>query len=262
MSAWKTTTTVPKQTGYKLIASDLDDTLAVTKQPITPEMASLLAKVLDTYDLCVISGGTYEQIITNVVTQLKVADEQLARIHVMSTSGARYDRYDPASRDWKPVYEKTLSGDERANIIRVVEQTIKQTGLWEAEVYGDRIDDRGSQITFSGLGQLASPSLKAAWDPSGEKRRQAQAVLAEALPGYEVVINGKTSIDVLQPNIDKAYGIQQLVEREGYALDEILFFGDSLEEHGNDYPVKALGVASIEVKSWQDTANYIRDNLI
>lgn len=35
---------------------------------------------------------------------------------------------------------------------------------------------------------------------------------------------------------------------------EILFFGDKLEEGGNDYPVKAMGIDSIAVKSWEETA--------
>jgi hypothetical protein len=39
--------------------------------------------------------------------------------------------------------------------------------------------------------------------------------------------------------------------------DQVLFVGDRLSEGGNDYPVIALGVRWVEVKSWQDTADYI-----
>jgi hypothetical protein len=34
----------------------------------------------------------------------------------------------------------------------------------------------------------------------------------------------------------------------------MLFIGDRLEEGGNDYPVKAMGVDSIGVSKWQETA--------
>jgi hypothetical protein len=34
----------------------------------------------------------------------------------------------------------------------------------------------------------------------------------------------------------------------------MLFIGDRLEEGGNDYPVKAMGIDSIAVEKWEDTA--------
>ena len=34
---------------------------------------------------------------------------------------------------------------------------------------------------------------------------------------------------------------------------KILFLGDRLQPGGNDYPVKEMGIDSIEVSSWQDT---------
>jgi len=37
-------------------------------------------------------------------------------------------------------------------------------------------------------------------------------------------------------------------------MDEILFIGDKLDEGGNDYPVKAMGIDTIAVEKWQDTA--------
>jgi len=36
--------------------------------------------------------------------------------------------------------------------------------------------------------------------------------------------------------------------------EEILFVGDKLEEGGNDYPVKAMGIDTIAVERWEDTA--------
>jgi hypothetical protein len=36
--------------------------------------------------------------------------------------------------------------------------------------------------------------------------------------------------------------------------DDILFFGDKLDEGGNDYPVKSVGIDTIAVKSWEETA--------
>ena len=36
--------------------------------------------------------------------------------------------------------------------------------------------------------------------------------------------------------------------------DEIIFIGDRLQEGGNDYPVKVMGIDTVEVISWHETA--------
>jgi hypothetical protein len=39
--------------------------------------------------------------------------------------------------------------------------------------------------------------------------------------------------------------------------DEILFIGDKLDEGGNDYPVKEMGIDTIAVKNWYECAKVI-----
>ena len=70
-----------------------------------------------------------------------------------------------------------------------------------------------------------------------------------------------SSVDVTRKGIDKAYGINRLIERLNISPDQLLFIGDRLREGGNDYPVRALGVRWVEVRQWQDTARYVQDLL-
>ena len=77
---------------------------------------------------------------------------------------------------------------------------------------------------------------------------------AAQLPEFEVRLGGTTSVDVTKIGVDKAYGMKKLMEATGVSKDEILFFGDKLEEGGNDYPVKQLGIDCIAVERWRDTA--------
>lgn len=246
----------------RIIACDLDDTLADTKRPIEPRMVDLLTRLLDSYDLCVITGGRYAQVEANVLSLLDLTPDKLSRIHAISTSGAQYNRYDPETGKWELVYRQNMPDDERQRIAARIEEIARAEGLWESEAVGDIIEDRLTQVTFSGMGQLASPEVKAAWDPSGEKRQKLRTLLAEEFEGYEVAINGKTSIDVLDHGIDKAYGINKLMEYGGYQMNEVLFIGDSLGENGNDYPVKAMGIDTIAVTKWQETADYMEENLL
>ena len=71
-------------------------------------------------------------------------------------------------------------------------------------------------------------------------------------------LGGSTSLDITKPGIDKAYGMQKLIEEMEISKEEILFIGDKLEEGGNDYPVKAMGIDCLEVSRWEDTAFVLR----
>ena len=46
-----------------VLAFDLDDTLAVSKSPIDPTMVALLGGLLDRVEVCIISGGRFENLL-------------------------------------------------------------------------------------------------------------------------------------------------------------------------------------------------------
>lgn len=239
----------------KLLAFDLDDTLAITKSPISDHMAETLAKILDEFEVCIISGGRFEQFKTQVIDRLHIEPHKLNKLHLMPTCGTRYYLYDQLSGEWKQQYAEDLTKHQKEQIIAVLEASAKELGLWEAHPAGDIIEDRGSQITFSALGQKATPEDKYAWDPDGTKKAALRDLAAQSLPGLEVRAGGSTSIDVTREGIDKAYGMQKLIDELDISKDDILFMGDKLQEGGNDYPVKAFGIECLDVDRWEDTVN-------
>lgn len=119
------------------------------------------------------------------------------------------------------------------------------------------IEDRGSQITFSALGQKAPLDAKTRWDPDFAKRRKIKAILDTLLPEFAVRLGGTTSIDVTKLGIDKAYGIRKLRDVLGVSLEEMLFIGDALFVGGNDYPAKEAGVVTIQVRDPDETKRVI-----
>src|SRR5690606_27985880 len=96
------------------------------------------------------------------------------------------------------------------------------------KIWGDQIEDRGSQITFSALGQDAPFEEKKGWDDDFAKRKKIVEHLKKPLKEFSIVMGGTTSIDITKPGIDKAYGIQKLKEVLGFDILEILFIGDAL----------------------------------
>lgn len=239
----------------RVVAFDLDDTLTVSKSKIDSRMAQLLSRLLESLDVCIISGGKFQQFETQVLRYLDASPDRLSRLHIMPTCGTRY--YTWQDEGWHMNYAEDLSEREKTYVVSALTEGSRKLGLWESETWGDIIEDRGSQITYSALGQTAPVEAKYAWDPDGSKKRKLRDYAQEHLPDLEVRVGGSTSVDVTRKGIDKAYGIGKLLDRLQISADQILFIGDRLNEGGNDYPVIALGVRWVEVTCWQDTANYI-----
>ncbi|MGO3233016.1 MAG: HAD-IIB family hydrolase [Microbacterium sp.] len=243
-------------TSPRLVAFDLDDTLAPSKSPVDPRIAAQLRALLRLVDVAVISGGNEAQFRSQLIAQLGDADAaELARLHLLPTCGTRYLRHD--GDDFVTVYAHDLSAEEKSAALLALREEAERLDLWESNPWGDILEDRGSQITFSALGQQAPGDAKHAWDPSGEKRLRLRDAVAARLPDLEVRAGGSTSIDITRAGIDKAYGMKSLAEHTATALEDMLFYGDRLDEGGNDYPVLALGIRSIAVTGWQDTADQL-----
>jgi phosphomannomutase len=238
----------------KLIGFDLDDTLAVTKSPISDVMTVRLRDLLEEYEVCVISGGRFEQFEKQLIDRLDISPLLMRKLHILPTCGTRYYRFDEVTNEWVKQYANDLSTDEKERIIAVLEEGAKHLGFWEEHPAGEIIEDRISQITYSALGQQAAAEDKYKWDPNGTKKKALRDYAAERLQEFEVRVGGTTSVDVTMIGVDKAYGMKKLMEILGLGLDDILFFGDKLEEGGNDFPVKEMGIETIAVKGWEDTA--------
>jgi HAD superfamily hydrolase (TIGR01484 family) len=238
----------------KVVAFDLDDTLTVTKSAISDRMAELLAQLLVTHDICVISGGNFEQFKKQVIDNVKAPDRLMAKMHIMPTCGTKYYRFDEIDKNWRKIYSQDIPEEDKSHIKRILLEAAKEAGYLESNTYGEIVEDRGSQLTFSACGQEAPAEVKYKWDPDTKKRQKIRNIMLPKLRDYEIRIGGTTSIDVTLPGIDKAYGMEKLMQALEIAKEDILFVGDKLDEGGNDYPVKAMGIDTIAVDGWECTA--------
>lgn len=237
----------------QLIVFDLDGTLAESKSAVDAEMVLLLNTLLGFTKVAIISGGDWPQFEKQILAQ-GLAGVGLLNLSLLPACGTKFYRYTTA---WAPLYSEDLTKEEKLRIITALNQTTAQLGFETTNVWGAQIEDRGSQITFSALGQTAPILEKKAWDPDFTKRKKMQEMLAKIIPEFSVGLGGTTSVDVTKPGIDKAYGIQKLEEMLHVGKPEMLFLGDALFPGGNDYPVKEAGVASIQVRDPDETKRII-----
>jgi phosphomannomutase len=248
----------------QLIAFDLDGTLAPSKSYLPDEMGEVFGRLLDKFQVCVISGGKFGQFETQLLNGLKTEPSKLEKLHLMPTCGTQYYVYDITASRWRQVYAENFTDSEKKKIIGALNEGIDTLGYREKQTWGDIIEDRGSQITFSALGQEVVAELgdqgvqkKEEWDPDNKKKNTLRDYLAERLPEFEVRVGGGTSIDITKPGIDKAYGMQKLMGILKIGKNDILFMGDRLQPGGNDYPVKEFGIDCMEVSDWKNTAQIL-----
>ena len=248
----------------KVLAFDVDQTLNVAKMPIPDEIAELLVKCLDHYEICPISGQKYEQFLIQIVNRLEdagVTPEQLSHLHLFVAQGTQYYRYNVSKKDWDQVYNYPLTDEQVAKITETIEKAAKELGYWEEDklAEGDEIiENRLSQITFSALGQKAGTEAKYAWDPDHKKREAIVKRCKELAPEFEYEIGGTTSINAITPGMNKVFGMTHLMEELKVEKPEILYFGDMTQPGGNDYPVVQMGIDTITVRSHEDTAYALR----
>ena len=243
----------------KLIAFDLDGTLAPSKSHFHPRMVGLFDQLLAKYEVLVISGAKYELFQRQFLTQITTEPASLKRLHLMPTSGTRYYRF--KSDGWSQIYAEDFTAEQKKKIIAALKQSYEESGYEADKTYGPIIEDRDSQITLSTLGQEIVAELgdegvkiKEAWDPDSKKKMKIRDLVEQKIPEFHVRAAGATSIDVTMPGVDKAYGLNKLMEATGYKKQDILFMGDKIVPGGNDYAVEEMGIDCIAVRNWHDTS--------
>ncbi len=238
----------------KLIIFDLDGTLTQSKSVIDAETANLMNQLLQITKVAVISGGNWQQF-QNQLLKNSVANQFLKNLILLPTSGTQLYQY---QNDWQLMYSENFNLNEKNKIINALNYTINKEKLNSEKVWGQLIEDRGSQITFSGLGQKAPIAEKLKWDSDLTKRKKMKVILDEMLPDFSVRLGGTTSIDITKIGIDKAYGINKIVKIFEIPIDEMLFIGDALYEDGNDFPVKKTGISALQVENFTETKLVIK----
>ena len=167
--------------------------------------------------------------------------------NLLDICGTKFYRY---GGTWELLYSEDFTVTERGTIVDALQRAIASANCKVEKLWGEAIEDRGSQITFSTLGQNAPL-------PDFAKRKKIIAILDTLIPEFSVHIGGAKSVDVTKHGIDKGYGIRKLRDILHIPIDEMIFVRDAVFPGGNDYPAKESGALSIEVKDPHETKRVI-----
>lgn len=236
----------------KIIAFDLDGTLTPSKSPITLNMANLFKQLVKKSVVVVTSGGSFKQF-ENQFLPLLVNDNSfisfLNKLILLPTSATQRYEFNETKNSWQLTDKESLSEDVKNRAKKLLKEII-DSGLYDIppNPAGDIVEDRDTQITFSGCGQLASIEVKRSWDPDKKKRQKIVSVLAPELPEASLLINAYSSIDIVPKGFNKAVGIMRYLDSKGLKKSDAVFVGDGIFPGGNDYSLYEAGFETIPVK--------------
>jgi phosphomannomutase len=225
---------------YKHLFFDMDKTIAPARQPILREMHELLSSL--PHDIVIVSGQLLEKI-----------DWQSAALRAYYLGNNGNHANDPDNIElWKnddlPEHQKQEIHNHINELLAVIEETPNPD--WNP------IEDRGSQITFSPVGNTAPHEIKGVYDPDRTKRM----ALLDSIPfeSEEVMLKlgGSTSFDYFPKNGHKGVNVARLIEHMGWNKDECVYYGDGLCPGGNDELVIGV-IDTVPVEDHLDTYNKI-----
>jgi phosphomannomutase len=247
----------------KTIAFDLDGTLAESKQPLDKEMAVLLKKLLKHKKVIIISGGSFGQFEKQFLPYLDITETEkdlYSNLILLPTSGSLCYQFDVQKKDWQITNKEEMPKEIKEKIFSTIKDFIENNSYGIKPYHeGDQVlEDRGTQITLSALGQNAPIEEKIKWDKDQEKRQAIKKILESKLPEVSFSIGGATSIDILPKGFDKAEGLKKFLEKEKMKKEDLFFVGDAIFPGGNDYSPLLEGFDCQKVSGPAETKKIIQ----
>jgi len=248
----------------KIVAFDLDGTLAESKQHLENDVSELLCSLAKEKIVVIITGGSFEQFKKQFLPYFKprAEDEELIykNLILLPTSGSQRYQFDEKTKDWIMTDIEEFPGNTKKEVMKALNEIISsgKYGIAPAIEGDEIIEDRLTQISMSALGQHAPIDLKKIWDPDQVKRQEIKKILESKLSDVSIIIGGTTTLDILAKDFNKAKGLIRLLNKLNLTIDDMVFIGDAIFPGGNDYSAYEAGIESIRVSGPSESKEIIQ----
>ena len=226
---------------YKHLFFDMDKTIAPARQPILSEMFNLLSSLPQ--DIVIVSGQSVDKIIWQ--------SKNLPAYRLGQNGNEATDA------EGKILWNTPLEERHRTEILAHIKKLIAALDH-ELNYDWNPIEDRGSQITFSPIGNTAPPEVKIVYDPDRKKR----TALLEKVPFVSedllVLFGGSTSVDYIHKDRHKGTNVKRFIDLMSWDKTECVYFGDGLFPGGNDEFVIGV-IDTIPVENHLETYQKLKE---
>ncbi|MFZ2887340.1 MAG: HAD-IIB family hydrolase [Minisyncoccia bacterium] len=241
----------------KALIFDVDDTLAESFHPPTDDILQKLALLAGKVPIAIMSGGSFDRMERDILKRIHA--NSAAKFYVFSDNAARCTVW----RDgmWHEIYNHALTPGERQAITIAIKNAVRECRTFDGQLDTSRILDRETSVAFAALPHDATFNEKRAWDQDSKKRNALASTLRHTIPEFEIMIGGKTTIDITQKGVTKKYGVEWLAKDLSLEPSDMLFIGDGFSEGGNDAVVIPTGIQIKETSGPNETLEIIDDFL-
>jgi hypothetical protein len=218
----------------KLISSDMDGTLLDTDSNVPPETFDLIRGLAEKGVRFVAgSGRRLDTLMEFFEPVLGIMDFVASNGTQVQADGRLIDRevYSHASL---MRLEKLVSQFDMLHLVLYDEVTsflLDDESVYEREI--DKDLPRAERIFATPGPEISIIKASVYCDDEREVMDMAYVMNRELGSELSFAPSGRKWIDVMQPHVSKATGIQQVMEHYGIRRDEVMAFGDSM----NDYEI-------------------------
>lgn len=220
----------------------MDKTIAPAREPILQGMRKLLTSL--PHDTVVVSG--------QLVEKINWQTDGLPAFYLGNNGNHAVDI--DGNEIWK---HPDFNEKQRLEVLGHIEELV---AVLDHDLNHEwtPIEDRGSQITFSPIGNTAPSELKKKYDPDRKKREHLLQKVPFVSEDLIVKIGGSTSFDYIHKDRHKGTNVQKFIEHMNWRNDDCVYFGDGLYPGGNDELVIGV-IDTIPVDDHLDTHRKIED---
>lgn len=232
----------------KVMAFDLDGTLAQHKQPLPLRNRNTLIALSKKYKLLMVGAGQIARIF-----------EQIAQlpVDILANYGMQYGIYDKSTQKLNIVRNIVVPCD-REKAERFTTAFREKYGF--TDYSGNNVEFHPSGcITIPLLGASARLEDKLAFDPDRKKRRAIYNDVVNAFPDYHVFVGGSSSFDLAPKPYNKYNALDNWCKENGYEHSEVVFVGDDYGLGGNDEPIYKSDFNFIKVDNYLNFPEYVKD---
>lgn len=209
---------------------DVDGTLTPSRQPINSDFQRWFLEFCYDYDVYLVTGSDYPKTVEQIG---KTICESVQCVYNCSGSDVWANGNNIRSNKW------TIPEDAHEWLAQELTLSMYnvRTGL--------HFEHRTGLVNFSVVGRNATTEQRAdyvAYDEYSKERAYIADRFNLLFPSLQATVGGETGIDIAPKGADKS---QILVDFD-QENDFICFFGDKMDEGGNDYPL-----ANALFNNWQ-----------
>ena len=215
---------------------DVDGTLTSSRQPIDNNFAEFFLSFCKSNQVYLVTGSDRAKTIEQVGEEIY---SRCNRVYQCNGNDVWKDNDNIRTNEW------TLPDLARTFLINC-EQESPYT-----QRTGNHIEERPGMVNFSVVGRNANLEERAryvAYDTFENERQTIANSFNTMFPDLEAKVGGDTGIDISPKGADKS----QIVKDFG-KQDNLWFFGDTIYEGGNDYPLAQVVKNSRKVSGWKNT---------